>query len=81
MTPTESKILERVIEIDPNNRYIAVVSSTNQAALEDAIPYLEKLLSNWWLSESPFLVLGKSDGVDIVFHKVGTKDNEETLRQ
>lgn len=81
MTPkTESKILERVIEIDPNNKYIAVVSSTNQSALEDAIPYLKALLSSWWLSESPFLVLGKTDNIDVVFHKVGTKNNEETLR-
>jgi len=81
MTPhTESKILERVIEIEPDSRYVAVVTSISKAELEDAVPYLRDLLSDWWLSGQKFLVLGRVDGVDVVFHKVGSDDNEDTLR-
>ena len=77
MTPnTETKILERVIEIEPNSRYIAVVTSTSAAELEDEVPYLRDMLSNWWMSGKKFLVLGRTDGVDVVFHKVGAEENE-----
>ena len=58
-------IPQEVIQIDPDKRYVAIVSSNNLEALQEGAEGLQKILSDWWESESKFLVLGHSDSFEV----------------
>jgi hypothetical protein len=63
--------VEEVIPIDPDSRYVVVVSAPNLNDLNESVHHLRDILQKWWESkDSKFLVLGKTGNAEIRFEKI-----------
>ena len=66
-------IPQEVIQIDPDKRYVAIISSNNMAALHEGAKGLEKLLKDWWESGEKFLVLAHSESYEVRIERLDSK--------
>ena len=63
---SEIHVLEKVIPVDKDGRYVFIISSDNLHDLDKSVQYLQNTVAKWWEDkDNKFLVLGHIGNTEI----------------
>ncbi len=63
-------MIEKVYKIDPEGRYVIIINNKDKERMEDLSAF-QRNLSEWWLSDKPFIIFAPYGDIEIKFEKVG----------